>query len=206
MTATRRDPAVLISAADRLLETTRDALHRQILENYRRHAILEVTGDWEGIFDDDSCVEEPVYEFSVTGYDGVVARGKDQVKAIYRQLAEDDETVMILDDEILMVSDWGLASEAYFNTYIRGRNLIGKGIEVDDPEGYYVMRQKFAMMWPYDERGRMIGEHVYENKAFFEIQKIVEADYLTVAEVRDRLRPMIRPLPVFEPAMVGAKA
>lgn len=206
MTTTRRDPAVLISAADRLLETTKDPLHRQILENYRRHAILAVTGDWEGIFDDDSCVEEPIYELNLTGYDGVVARGKDEVRAVYRQLAEDDQTVMILDDEVLMVSDWGLASEAFFNTYIRGRNLIEKGVEVDDPQGYYVMRQKFAMMWPYDERGRMIGEHVYENKAFFEIQQIGEADYLTLGDVRERLRPMIRPLPVFEPSMAGATA
>lgn len=206
MTTSRRDPAVLITAADRLLETTHDPLHRQILENYRRHAILEVTGDWEGIFDEDSCVEEPVYELNLTGYDGVVARGKDEVKAVYRQLAEDDQTVMILDDEVLMVSDWGLASEAFFNTYIRGRSLIEKGIEVDDPEGHYVLRQKFAMMWPYDDRGRMIGEHVYENKAFLEIQQIEEADYLTLDDVRQRLRPMIRPLPVFEPSLVGAKA
>ena len=136
MTTTRHDPAILISAADRLLETTQNPLHRQILENYRRHAILEVIGEWEGIFDEDSCVEEPVYEFDVTGYDGVVVRGQEAVKAVYRRLSEDDETVMILTDEVLMVSDWGLASEAFFNTYLRGHNLIDKGIEVDGPEGY----------------------------------------------------------------------
>jgi len=200
-TTTRLDPAVTLAAPDRLLETTTDPLHRQILENYRRHAILEITGDWQGIFDEDSCVEEPVYELNVTGYDGVVARGQDEVKAVYRKLAEDDQTVMILTDEVLMVSDWGFASEAFFNTYIRGQNLIEKGIEVEDPDGYYVMRQKFAMLWPYDERGRMIGEHVYENKAFFEIQQIEERDYLTLADVRARLLPLLRPLPAFAPSV-----
>lgn len=201
-TATRRDPISLIAAADNLLESTTNPLHRQILENYRRHAILEVTGEYEGIFDADSCVEHPVYEFNISGYEGVIADGMDQVKAVYRQLADDDETVMILDDEILMVGDWGFSSESFFNTYMRGRNLIEKGIQVDgiDPDGYYYLRQKFAMMWPYDNRGRMIGEHVYENKAFFEVVKIDEADYLTIDDVRERLLPLLRPLPAFEPA------
>lgn len=206
MSSSRRDPASLIAAADRLLETTENPLHRQILENYRRHAILEVTGEWEGIFDGDSCVDEPVYEFNITGYDGIVARGKDAVKAVYRQLAEDDETVMILDDEVLMISDWGLASEAYFNTYIRGHNLREKGVPVEDLDGYYYLRQKFAMMWPYDRRGRMIGEHVYENKAFFEVVQVDKEDYLTVSEVRDRLLPLLRPLPAFDPDTVGVPA
>jgi hypothetical protein len=48
--AGRKDPAVTISAADRLLTVTASPLRRQILENYRRHAILEVTGNWEDIF------------------------------------------------------------------------------------------------------------------------------------------------------------
>lgn len=205
-TTTRRDPISLISAADRLLETTENPLHRQILENYRRHAILEVTGEFEGIFDPDSCVENPVYEFNVTGFDGVIAEGMEQVKAIYQQLAVDDETVMILDEEVLLVSDWGFASEAFFNTYMRGKNLIEKGVEVDDPEGYYYLRQKFAMLWPYDSRGRMIGEHVYENKAFFEVVQVDEADYLTVEEVRARLLPLLRPLPHFDPDGVEAPA
>jgi len=200
MSTTRRDPASLIAAADRCLETTTNPLHRQILENYRRHAILEVTGEWQGIFDADSCVEEPVYEFNISGYEGVIAHGREAVMAVYRQLAEDDETVMILDDEVLMVSDWGLASEAFFNTYARGRNLQAKGLPVDDPDGFYYLRQKFAMMWPYDERGRMIGEHVYENKAFLEVVKINEADFLTLADARERLLPLLRPLPVYEPS------
>jgi hypothetical protein len=57
----KRDPAVTIEAADRLLETTENPLHRQILENYRRRAILDISGDWEVIFDPDMTVEEPLY-------------------------------------------------------------------------------------------------------------------------------------------------
>ena len=64
----KKDIAVTISAADRLLETTTDPLHRQILENYRRHAILEVCGLWEEIFTPEMTVEHPLYCFNVSGF------------------------------------------------------------------------------------------------------------------------------------------
>lgn len=198
----RKDPATTIEAADRLLETLVNPLHRQIIENYRRHAILENTGWWEGIFDENSTIEHPVYEFAITGYPGVVVEGAEGVKDVYRQMAANEVLVIVVEDEQLMVSDWGFASESMFNTYMRGSSLVAKDIEVPDPDGYYILRQKFAMMWPYDRRGRMIGEHVYENPAFLEILQIPEEEYLTIGEVRGRLAPLLRPLPEFDPDVV----
>lgn len=195
---TKKDPAVTISAADRLLETTEKPLHRQILENYRRHAILEVTGNWEGIFDPAMTVPEPFYTFDITNWDGVRAVG-DEVRAVYKGLAEHQTTVILVEDEQLMVSDWGFASESWFNTYQRGGELIEKGFTDYAADGYYVMRQRIAMIWPYDEYGRMIGEHVYEAKVFREIIEVTEAEYVTVDDARARLMPLLRPLPKFDP-------
>ena len=200
----KKDIAVTISAADRLLETTTDPLHRQILENYRRHAILEVCGMWEEIFTPEMTVEHPIYFYNVTGFAGNKAEGPEEVQAIYRMLAETGAGVQVVEDERLMVSDWGFASEAVFNSYYRGRTLLEVGVPVDDPDGFFILRQKYVMLWPYDERGRMIGEQVYENKAFFELIPIPEADFLTIEDAKARLLPMLRPLPVFEPAAVPA--
>jgi len=194
----KKDIAVTISAADRLLETTTDPLHRQILENYRRHAILEVCGMWEEIFTPEMTVEYPIYYYNVTGFAGNKAEGPDEVHAIYRMLAETGAGVQVVEDERLMVSDWGFASEAVFNSYYRGRTLIEVGVPVDDADGHFILRQKYVMLWPYDERGRMIGEQVYENKAFFELIPIPAADFLTIEDARERLLPMLRPLPVYE--------
>ena len=202
----KKDIAVTISAADRLLETTTNPLHRQILENYRRHAILEVCGEWEDIFVPEMTVEHPVYYFNVTGFEGNKAEGPEEVQAIYRTLAETQTGVQVVEDERLMVSDWGFASDSTFNTYYRGFNLIEVGIQVDDPDGYFIMRQKYVMIWPYDERGRMIGEQVYENKAFYELIQIPEEDFVTIEDARARLLPMLRPLPVFEPETAAAGA
>jgi hypothetical protein len=189
----RKDPAVTISAADRLLETAGNPLHRQILENYRRHAILEVTGNWEDIFAADMTVAEPAYTFDVTGLDGVELRG-DQVKGFYKTLADQGGTVILVEDEQLMVSDWGLASESWFNTYQRGTALSGR-----DPDGYYVTRQRLAMLWPFDSRGRLLGEHVYEAKAFHQVTEVAEDDFVTLEDAKARLLPLLRPLPRFSP-------
>jgi len=195
----KKDIAVTISAADRMLETLTDPLHRQIIENYRRHAILELCGYWEPIFDEAMTVAEPIYYQNVRGFAGDKTEGAAAVKAIYRHLAESSGSVMVVEDERLMVSDWGFASEAMFHSYYRGYTLIGDDIPVDKPDGYYVVTQKYVMLWPFDERGRMIGEQVYENRAFFEVNEIAEEDYLTLDDTRARLMPMLRPLPVFDP-------
>src|SRR6516162_9093148 len=92
-----------ISAADRLLEAAENPRHRRILENYRRHAILEVCGEWEAIFAPDMTVEEPVYYFNISGFDGVVANGVQAVKDIYRHLAETQTCVMLVENEHLWV-------------------------------------------------------------------------------------------------------
>jgi hypothetical protein len=199
----KKDIAVTISAADRLLETLTDPLHRQIIENYRRHAILEVCGEWEGIFAPEMTVAVPEYYYNITGYEGIRAVG-DDVKAVYKHLADTSTAVIVVEDERLMVSDWGFCSDAMFNTYQRGRDLVALGVPEAgdlDPEGPYVLRQHFAMIWPYDDHGRMVGEHVYENKARREIVPIAEEDHLTMDDARARLLPMLRPLPHYEPAM-----
>lgn len=189
----KKDPAVTISAADRLLATTASPLHRQILENYRRHAILEVTGQWEDIFSPDMTVAEPVYTFDVTGLEGVKLTG-DEVKGFYKTLADQGATVILVEDEQLMVSDWGLASESWFNTYQRGSALTGR-----DPDGYYVTRQRLAMMWPFDSRGRLVGEHVYEAKVFQQVVEVTQGEFVTLEDARARLQPLLRPLPKFAP-------
>src|SRR5260370_37867222 len=124
-----RDIAETISAAANLLETTENLRHRAILENYRRHAILEICGEWEGIFAPDMMVKEPVYYFSITGFDGVVVDGADAVKDVYRNLAETQTCVMLVENEHLWVDDWGFASDSNFVTYQLGHNLIEQGFE-----------------------------------------------------------------------------
>jgi len=74
----RLDISKLTRAADEALETTDHPLHRQILENYRRHAILETTGRWREIFTPEMTVEHPIYRNHASGKSEVLD-GRDAV-------------------------------------------------------------------------------------------------------------------------------
>lgn len=66
----------------------------------------------------------------------------------------------------------------------------------------YLYKAREEMIWPYDERGRLIGEDVWKvdpDKA--EIIKVAPADVITTQEAAQILNPLIEPLPAFEEAM-----
>jgi hypothetical protein len=60
------------------------------------------------------------------------------------------------------------------------------------------------MSWPYDDRGRLIGENIWEpepRKA--EIIKLAPEDVLTPQEANRLIAPFIKPLPSFEEMVSG---
>ena len=50
-------------------------------------------------------------------------------------------------------------------------------------------------IWPYDDRGRLVGEDVLE---------VAPADVVTVEEAREKLNPLINPLPSFDEMVLHA--
>jgi hypothetical protein len=82
-------------------------------------------------------VEEPFYTFDIAGLDGLVVDGAESLSALYRRMKVGANTTVVVEDEQLMVSDWGFASESTVITYLRGHDLPASNIEVGDPDGYY---------------------------------------------------------------------
>lgn len=187
-------------AIDKFLESVENPLHRRIISNYRRHAIFEITGNKEKIFTPDMTVEHPRYYLNVNGM-SLTLDGRDQVLSFYSSLEERQATVMVVEDEKLAVADWGFSSEAWFNSFVPGALVPERwGAE---PNKLYIVRQYLAMHWPYDERGRMIGEHVYEHADLAEIKEIDEAEFITLAEAREKLLPLQKELPELEPTVAA---
>lgn len=182
---------------DRFLATLDNPLHRQIISNYRRHALLEITGQKERIFTADMTVEHPVYWIHASGMD-VTLDGYDQVLTFYSALEAQEATVMIVQDEKLAVADWGFASEGLFNSFMPGP-LVSTRFGEADPDKLYIVRQRLAVIWPYDDRGRMIGEHVYEHFDDAELIEVPQEEFITLAEAREKLVPLIEPLDAFDP-------
>ena len=62
------------------------------------------------------------------------------------------------------------------------------------------------MIWPYDDRCRLIGEDVWEyDPSAREFIELAPADVLTSERSGELLEPLIKPLPSFDEAvMAGA--
>jgi hypothetical protein len=63
----------------------------------------------------------------------------------------------------------------------------------------YIYKAVEEMAWPFDERGRVAGEDVWEpDPDRAEIYKLDPGDVISVQEARQLLDPYIKPLPSFD--------
>lgn len=164
-----------------LLERTSKPLHRAMLLNFWRHVHLEGGGEYERIVAPDMMVDEPVYRVT-WGANPAVIEGKEGVLAFYRSVGE---AVLWNSDDLLAVADWGICDELTFHQIARGSDLRAIGYEVDDPDALYHAYSRQAFVWPYDDRARLMGENLYEDKTSLVIEEISSEEAITPARVRE---------------------
>jgi hypothetical protein len=164
-----------------LLERTSNPLHRAMLLNFWRHVHLEGSGQYERIVADDMMVDEPVYRVT-WGANPAVIRGKEGVLGFYNAVGE---AVLWNSDDLLAVADWGICDELTFHQIARGADLRALGYDVDDPDALYHAYSRQAFVWPYDERARLVGENLYEDKTSLTIEEVSPEEAITPARVRE---------------------
>ena len=170
-----------------LLERTTVPLHRAMLLNFWRHVHLEGAGDFERIVAPDMMVEHPVYRVT-WGANPAVIEGKDGVLAFYRSVGD---AVLWHSDDRLSVADWGICDEITFHQLAAGADLQAIGYDVPDPARLYHVSSRQAFIWPYDDRARLAGEHLYEDKTSLEIEEVDPAEAITPARVREIHRELL---------------
>jgi len=174
----------------RLLDQTTNRLHRAILLNWWRHVHLEGAGEYDKIVAPDMTVERPVYRVT-WGANPAVIEGKDGVLAFYNAVAE---AVLWHSDDRLAVADWGVCDELTFHQLARGSDLRALGYEVAAPDMLYHASSRQVFLWPYDERARLAGEHLYEDKTSLQIEEIDPSEAITPARVREIHREQLTKL------------
>jgi len=174
----------------KLLERTTKPLHRAILLNFWRHVHLEGAGEYEKIVAPDMMVDRPVYRVT-WGANPVVIEGKDGVRAFYESVGE---AVLWHSDDRLAVEDWGICDEITFHQLAAGSDLKAIGYDVERIDRLYHMYSRQAFIWPYDERARLIGEHLYEDKTSLRIEEVDRSESLTAARVREIHRAQLNEL------------
>jgi hypothetical protein len=191
-------------AVRELIEVTENPRHRYLLQAYDRHRNLEHAGRYEEIFAPEMTVEDPVYRFNMVGQPPMTLEGREQVEPIYQLWAETDQCIFYNENETVAVGDRMVVSTMTGYQQTMGSALAAGGIDADQ-DAMYLVRGRVVMVWPYDERGRLVGENVWEYDASeHEVIKLDPADVLTVERARELLDPLIEPLPGFDDSMLIA--
>jgi hypothetical protein len=220
------DVTKLNTGVEKCLAVTTNPRHRFLLQAYSRHRLLEVAGRYEEIFAPDMMTPNPCYHFHVSGMNAKL-EGQEAVKSLYRTWAETNQSIFYIEDEQVAVADNFIASTGHFHQQVAGQSLtFNKAISylpgflsemalkkvlarkniTADQNAMYLYSNFAEMVWPYDDRGRLIGEDVWEpdpDKA--DIVKLDPADVLTTSQSRKLLDPLIKRLPSFDEMVLGKK-
>jgi hypothetical protein len=213
-------------AIDRLLEVTTNPRHRYILMSYARHRALEFSGQYEAVLTDDMMNPHPTYTIRALGVDMLID-GKDEVRAMYKNWSETNQCVFYVEDEQVAVADNFVASRLIVYQQLWGGTLAGTKVLGILPKGLskelfiqmlklrkiplevnwmYLYKNLEQWFWPYDDRGRLMGEDVFEpDRSKAEIMKLEPSQVLTAARSKELLTPFIKPLPDFEEYVLGKK-
>jgi hypothetical protein len=185
-------------AVERLIETTDDPRHLYLLHAYNRHRYLEMAGRYQEIFAPEMTVAKPVYHFNMLGTN-LTLDGAEAVKSVYQEWSDTAQCIFYADDEKLAVSDTMIVSTSLMYQQTPGSVLAAEGVPVD-PEATYLVKTAEHMIWPYDDRGRLIGEDVWEyDETAREFIPLDPVDVLTVEHSAKLLDPLIKPLPDHNP-------
>ena len=180
----------MFDSVDELIRQAENPHHRAILLNYRVHGLLEVSQRYRELMAPDMMVEHPVYRMNEDGK-SFALDGRDQVASFYHELEASGAIVLWPVEQVVAVADWGFASEALFRQFVPGSVLAAGGADIDDLEATYLVSHVYSMVWPYDERARLIGEHVYEDGSTRQISKPDPADVITPADAKRLLAPVL---------------
>jgi hypothetical protein len=214
-------------AVTRLLEETTNPRHRFLLMAYDRHRNLEMAGRYEEIFAPEMMAAKPIYHVHANKTNAKL-EGQDAVKGLYRMWAETNQAIFYTENEQVAVADNFIASMTIVHQQVSGkaltmntvlsylpgfiseavlkRVLSAKGLKADE-NSMYLYKNVIQMIWPYDDRGRLVGEDVWEpDPDNAEIIKLDPGEVLTTAQAATLLNPLIKPLPSFDEMVLGKSA
>lgn len=185
------DVTYLPARIEDLLEETDKPLHRAILKNYLRHAVLEISGHWDQILGPELTVPEPVYRISERGTVHVLT-GHAEVESFYRQVAEGGTNVMAARALNICVGDFGVVTEAVWNHMTPGPALTPGEVDFEiDPDAHYLIQHTIFQNFAYTLDAKLIGERVYDDPAGYSYRKLAPAEVVTPAMARAQLAPFL---------------
>ncbi len=147
-----------------------DPIVRRNLELVLAHMKAEAQGDIDGVVatltDKPRYVTHDMPDAEPMNPDG----SKDAVSAFYDLtiIQTGAHRLEFACDRVIADHD-AVLTEGVMRMAYPGRTLQGMGIEIDDPEAYYVYEARMGVVWPVDgDAGKLVGEETYTGGDGFE--------------------------------------
>ncbi len=153
------DPNRTWAKVEERLATETDPVLRRNLETVLEHMKAEAVGDIDGLLA--TLSDDVAYHAYGTEEPAMNPVGKDGVRAFYEAFIASGATRLQFEIDRLVVDRDCVLTEGVMRMAYPGRTLQARGIEVDDPEAYYLYEARMATLWPMDGDGRARGEDTY---------------------------------------------
>lgn len=141
------------------LATETDPVLRRNLETILAHMKSEAEGDIDGLLA--TLSDDVAYHAYGTDDPLLNPVGRDGVRGFYEAFIASGATRLEFEIDRLVVDRDCVVTEGVMRMAYPGRTLALRGIEVDDPDAYYLYEARMATFWPMDEHGLARGEDTY---------------------------------------------
>ena len=142
------------------LKTEKNPLHRSQLEKIIYHMKGEAAGDIDQIL---TTVSPQASYISYDNREGPprVFHGYGEIRQFYHQMLDAVSVNLEFFVERLVVDDYCVITEGATKTAMKGSTLVAMGIAVDDPNAHYLTQGRTLVVWPFDQDGMILGEHIF---------------------------------------------
>ena len=164
------DPSNTWRLVQERMEAEGDPTVRRNLELVLRHMQAEAKADIEGVVA--TLCEKPTYLAHDAPENEILnpTGSKDAVRDFYdKTIVQTDAWRLELDCDRVIADREAVMTEGVMKMAYPGRTLAAMGIEVDDPDAYYLFQTRMSVVWPVDpESGLLVGEESYTGTDGFE--------------------------------------
>ena len=141
------------------LETEKNPLHRRQLEKIIAHMKGEAAGDIDRILT--TVSPKASYITYDTPGGPRVFTGHDGIRQFYNQMFDAVSVNLEFFVQRLVVDDYCVVTEGATKSAMKGSMLAAMGIQVDDPNAYYLAEGRTLVVWPFDQDGMILGENIF---------------------------------------------
>ena len=154
------DPYKTWQTLEERLKTEKNPLHRVQLERIVTHMKGEAAGDIDKILT--TLCDNPTY-ISYDNPDAAprVFNGKNGIRQFYNEMLSAISVNLEFFVDRLVVDDYCIITEGNNKSAIRGSVLQAMGMQVDDPDAFYLTEGRTLVVWPFDKDNMILGEQIY---------------------------------------------